>query len=219
MIIIINGAIGTGKTEAVNMIEENVKSIDKRKVVVIREDVSAIKDVNGFNMLKEFYDDKKRWSFTFEFYMFILRVKTINKVIEENGSDCIYIIERCWFADRVCFAETLYQQGYMNEAEWFTYNNIFNWLVDKKAVPEIDAYVFIECSLETHMKRIKLRGREEEKDISTDYEQSIIDKHIDMRKTTKIPFTVIDGEQNYVNDSIVAINVTNKIIDFIKSVL
>ncbi len=221
VLIVVNSAIAGGKSTLIEKIEENIKEINGKKVFCIKEPIELLTNINGENMLDLFYKDMKRWSFTVQFSFFIFRIDNILKTMEENGKDNIFIMERCWFIDRKCFAENLHNNGSINEVEWYTYNHIFDLLMERANIPKIDAYIFIENTLETHMKRMYIRGRPEEKDITEEYQQNLIQKHNDMIKEINgdTPLLKLDGEKDFLNNGPEQKETLMKINSFIQEIL
>ncbi len=221
-LIVINSAIAGGKSELIRVIKENLPEISGRKVVFIDERLDLVTNINGDNLLEKFYKDMGRWAFTLQFFFMTVRVEYVQEIIKTHGNDAIYIMERDWFADKKCFAETLHENGKMSESEWYAYLHLFNRQISTPDVPKITAYVFIDCSLETHMKRLLLRGRKEETDITSDYELSLIKKHREIEtdyKSRGIPLLSINGEQNFKDSGEEQKNVLKEIEDFVTSII
>lgn len=220
-LIVCNAAIGGGKTELANLISKSLREVDGKKVVIIDERVDSVENVSGENLLKNFYENPGRWSFTMQFFYLISRINYCNGVMESNGEDSIFIMERDWFADKYCFAETLYKDGFMTKAEWFAYQDTFNYLVNTSNVPKVDGYIFIDCSVNTHMERIKRRARDGESGIKREYEEELVNKHKRMRKEyidKGIPVMSIDGEKNFKDDPVVQMDTIRVVEEFIRSV-
>lgn len=218
---VINSAIGGGKTELTKVIREFLPEVSGKKVIIIDEPVDLVSNVGGENLLAKFYADMPRWSFTIQFFFFITRVMNARKVMAQHG-DAIYIMERDLVADKKCFAETLHEDGKMTPAEWFTYEECFNFLNSSKEVPKIDGYIFVDCSLETHMARILSRGRpgeipdEKGSGVGKDYEARLIMKHRELEedlKKTGAKMLILDGEKNFKDDPVVK----NEIVEMIRN--
>ena len=123
---IIEGNIGAGKS---TFLAKVGRFLDVQQVF---EPCSAWQDVGGAgNILQAFYDDGKRWAYTFQSYAFITRVlaQEKNKLLHP---DAIQLLERSVYSDRYCFAKNAYESGLMNSLEWALYCEWFEWLVQSR---------------------------------------------------------------------------------------
>ena len=120
----IEGNIGSGKTTLVNYLKslEIFKEKNINTVLEPVEEWKSFKDSEDKNLLEYFYSDPKRWSYLFQMNAFITR----GKLIEEQ--DGILLMERSVYSDRNVFAKNCYEKGLINEIEWKTYVNWFDWL-------------------------------------------------------------------------------------------
>ena len=94
----LEGNVGTGKSTFLQKLKEN--GID-----VIFEPVdiwTSIKNDNGKTLLEEFYNDQKRYAYTFQSIAFRTRVQNI------ENSKVNTVIERSIFTDRNVFAKTCF---------------------------------------------------------------------------------------------------------------
>lgn len=113
-------------------------------------------------LLERFYADKARWAFTMQTHFIIRRAVSVASVPAESGA----ILDRSLYGDRI-FAEMLHEDGYMSEEEFATYDSLFGLLAESVTPP--DLMVFLDCSVDVAMERIRRRNRPGEANISLDY--------------------------------------------------
>ena len=159
----IDGLIGSGKSTLVQKLKETLNKIQisNKKIVFIEE---PVKEWIESGLLKKYYEDPKRWGYTFQNSAFITRAKALRDSIEENGNDCIYITERSVATDRHVFAKMLYKSGYISDMEYELYKSWYNYFSKP-----IDGIIYVNTSIENSLERIKKRGRLGESNITEDY--------------------------------------------------
>jgi deoxyadenosine/deoxycytidine kinase len=121
-IISIEGNIGTGKSEMVNLLKEHYKN--NENITFVLEPVDKwlkMSDEDG-NILSKFYNDQERWSYTFQKNAFITRIQDI---IAHSNSKVI-VVERSVYTDRNVFATLLREDNKISKMEWDLYTNWFN---------------------------------------------------------------------------------------------
>lgn len=162
----IEGNIGVGKSTLVNALKE-------RGLETLQEPVeawSSCRNSNGRNILQEFYEDPKRWAYTFQSMAFRTRVMGMSSLPD----NCI--IERSVYTDRMVFAEAALDDGYIDTIEWNDYVSWFDFIMDKFG-KKPDGIIYLRGSPDTCMKQIKQRGRPSEENISLDYLTVLHKKH------------------------------------------
>lgn len=152
MVIVIDGVVGAGKSTLVQKLSE------KLNIPIYFE----LQNQTTLNLLEEFYKDKKRWSFTLQIHFLNERFRMI-KEIHRNGGG---ILDRSIFGDRI-FASMLNEDGWMTDEEFETYTTLLHNMLEHSKNP--DYLIYIDCDLETAMKRIKVRGREMEQAVDVNY--------------------------------------------------
>ena len=170
MKVYIEGNIACGKSTLTRMLSTRFKNCN-----FIQEPVDewmSIKDDNDVNLLDHFYKDTKKWAFPFQMTTFITRVQKISNLPENETS----FIERSVFTDRYCFAENLYETGYLNEIEWKLYTDWFAWLGNTFQFTP-DLYIYLKTTPETCFTRLKKRSRNEETGVSLEYLTQLHQRH------------------------------------------
>jgi len=162
----IEGNVGTGKSTFLQKLKE--VGLD-----VIFEPVdiwTSIRNDNGKTLLEEFYNDQKRYAYTFQSIAFRTRVQNI------ENSKVNTVIERSIFTDRNVFAKTCYENGMMNEIEWNDYTSWFDWLAKTFNINP-KGYIYLRASPDISYDRIKKRSRSGEETIPFDYLNELHNKH------------------------------------------
>jgi len=185
MYIVVEGAIGAGKTSLTNLISDTFG----------HKSVYEIVGENPF--LEKFYDDVDKWAFQTEMYFLTHRYNQLTnikkKYIDQNKS----IVADYDIHKNLIFAEknlTLEQ----NEK----FKQIFNILTSD--IPKADLFIFINVPVEILRERITRRGRDFEQNIDTEYLNYLIDAYVNYITYLEVTFSnilVIDGKQHdFVND-------------------
>lgn len=187
---IIEGNIGSGKTTLVRKLK------DREDTEVIEEPVDlwlSIRDDDGkHSLLDLFYSDSKRYSYLFQTMVFKTRLMSLDHEQEKS----IRFSERSIWTDKYIFGENCIENNMMNAIEAKSYYKWFNWL-EKHFEPNPAGIIYIQCSPEKCMERIKKRAREGEDLISYDYLKQLHNKHEKWLTTwTKTPVLIIDNEKD-----------------------
>ena len=162
----IEGNVGTGKSTFLQKLKD--LGLD-----VIFEPVdiwTSIRNDNGKTLLEEFYNDQKRYAYTFQSIAFRTRVQNI------ENSKVNTVIERSIFTDRNVFAKTCYENGMMNEIEWNDYTSWFDWLATSFNINP-KGYIYLRASPDISYDRIQKRSRSGEETIPFDYLNELHNKH------------------------------------------
>lgn len=172
IIISLDGNIGAGKSTLLNAIRERLSD----EVEIVQEPVDtweALRNEKGESLLTLFYNDKKRWSYTFQNAAILTRLDAIKNAVK-SAKKRVLISERSVLTDRFVFAEMLYDGGDINELEWQIYNNWFDTFA--KELP-MRGVIHLTTGVETSADRIKIRGREGESSIPNEYLSALDAQH------------------------------------------
>ena len=156
MIISLDGNIGAGKS---TLLEE----IGKRLPIhVVNEPVAQWTSLQyeGKNLLELFYQDKKRWAYTFQNCAILSRLKNIKDAVDAGHKTII--TERSILTDKYVFADMLQSTGDMNSLEWQLYESWFQ--IFGKEYP-VNGIIYISTSSATSKDRIINRNRSGEENI------------------------------------------------------
>lgn len=213
--ISIEGNIGSGKSTFIRKLSESINA------EIVFEPVERWQDINGHNILNEFYKDMKRWAYSFQSYVFLTRIQEVEKKLKEKNNE-LFFCERSTFTDRYAFAKNCHQIGFINDLEWNMYCSWFNWMTDNH-MPLPCGFIYLRVSPEVAYKRINIRGRSEEKSISKDYLELLHKCHEDWlihRKDVSnyvknIPILIIDCNEEFEYNNEIWNEITKKVINFI----
>ena len=179
IIVSIDGNIGSGKSTLVHILKNRMSN--NNAFLFLPEPVDewlSITD-NGDNILDRFYNDKKRWSYTFQNFAFITRTFILTKSIKNNKTSLfekrkIIFTERSTETDKNVFAKMLYDDQYIDTLEYNIYNYWYNKLFNKECIHNV---IYLRTKPDIAFERIKKRGRNEESTIPIEYIRKVHDYH------------------------------------------
>jgi deoxycitidine kinase/deoxyguanosine kinase len=180
-IISIEGNIGSGKSTLLS----NLKKYYNQNVNVIflKEPVdewSKIKDEDGVTILEKFYSQQDKYAFSFQMMAYISRLKLLKDTINEiknNGNKYMIISERSLYTDKMVFAKMLYDK---NKIEFINYQIYLNWFNTFSEEYPVNKIIYVKTDHEICHKRISVRSREGENNISLEYLKSCQEYHENM---------------------------------------
>ena len=193
IIISLDGNIGAGKSTLLTQIRNKLHDIH-----IVDEPVgqwTALKNAEGKNLLELFYEDKKRWAYTFQNCAILTRLKNIQDAVENLDSTMkgpqIIITERSVLTDKQVFAEMLRDSGDIDPLEWELYESWFNIFGKKYPVRGI---IYVSTSANTSKDRIHIRNRQGEDRIGIDYLDALDNQHKKWVDSTNIPVLTLSTE-------------------------
>lgn len=171
-IIFIEGNIGAGKTTLLSKIESSEyfkEQLPNKTIKYVYEPVKEwleYKDADGIDILSHFYRDQGKFAFSFQWYVFMTRIKAI-QVAVDSGADLVFV-ERSIFTDKNVFMKSLFQKEKITDIEMKMYNDWFDWIANQFLRCH---YAFIYLSLPTELayERIQKRARDAESIIEYGY--------------------------------------------------
>ena len=173
ILITIEGNIGGGKSTLIKHLQNEYPNF-----VIIPEPVEqwlSMKDMHGKSILEYFYEDKDRWSYTFQNCAFITRFLSAFEAMNQPiTQDTIYISERGILTDRYVFATMLKKSNCLSDIEWNLYCKWFDHF-SKTIQPK--GIVFVTTDPDVCSSRIKSRGRTGEEHIPLDYLKDLHNHH------------------------------------------
>ena len=176
-IISIDGNIGSGKSSFLSYLKEVSNG---QKIVFVDEPVEQwlkIRDgETGESIFEKFYQDKYKYSFSFQMMAFISRFSMLKKAIKENP-DAIIITERCLYTDKFVFAKMLYDSKMLEDVNYQIY---CKWFEEFSQEIPMSKIIYIKTDPEVCLERINRRNRTGEDTIELDYLQLCSKYHEDM---------------------------------------
>jgi len=193
IIISLDGNIGAGKSTLLAEIRNKLHDVH-----IVDEPVgqwTALKNAEGKNLLELFYEDKKRWAYTFQNCAILTRLKNIQDAVENLDSTMkepqVIITERSVLTDKHVFAEMLRDGGDIDPLEWELYESWFNIFGKKYPVRGI---IYVSTNSTTSKERIKIRNRHGEGNIGIDYLDALDNQHKKWVESTNIPVLTLSTE-------------------------
>jgi len=179
--ITVEGPIGVGKTSLAKAISEHFQFHLLKEIV----------DENPF--LNKFYKNIDEWSFQTEMFFLCNRYKQLDDIQQHYINKQLPVV-----ADYHIFKNLIFAQRTLKGYQYNKYEQIYKILTHD--MPKPNLIIYLHANLETLLKRIELRGREFEKDISPlylkqlsmDYEQFFNDFE---KEHPNVPIIRFDGDQ------------------------
>ena len=188
IVISVDGNIGAGKSTFLAALAEAMPEVE-----VVQEPVGewmTLKNAEGKSLLELFYEDKRRWAYTFQNCAILTRLRTIREAIATSKKRVI-ITERSVLTDRYVFAEMLRTSGDIDDLEWQLY---LNWFNSFAADLPIRGVIYLTTGVGTSAGRIVKRGRHGEEHIPLDYLAALDDQHQHWLTGAELPVLRISTE-------------------------
>ncbi|XP_006219065.1 deoxyguanosine kinase, mitochondrial isoform X1 [Vicugna pacos] len=163
------------------------------------------------NLLDMMYQKPARWSYTFQTFSFMSRLKVQleplpEKLLEANKA--VQIFERSVYSDRYIFAKNLFENGSLSDMEWHIYQDWHSFLLQEFASRlGLHGFIYLQATPQVCLKRLRRRAREEEKGIELAYLEQLHGQHEAwlVHKTTplhseallNIPVLVLDVNDDF----------------------
>jgi deoxyadenosine/deoxycytidine kinase len=225
-IISMDGKIGAGKTTLLTALKEKCKNY-----YYLEEPVKlweSIKDMDQHNILEKFYENKKRWSYTFQNMAYVTRMMMLKKVIRELkvvtrdnflfkllDNHYVIISERSVATDKNVFAKMLYDSGNIDLAEITCYNLWYEVLLKNI---QMNTLIYVKTSTQVCKNRINKRKRAGEDGISEQYLDDLDKYHETWARGDKnLKVLTIDGTIEFETNQKVLNQHLENIVKFIDS--
>jgi len=150
--IAVAGNVGVGKSTLTRLLSEHL---------CWEPFFEAVED-NPY--LPDFYKDMRTWSFHSQIYFLSRRLGHHRQIIERPGT---VVQDRTVYEDAEIFARNLYLQGNMTERDWQSYWELYQTVIT--ILPPPDLVIYLQASVPVLQERIRLRGRDYEQQIATEY--------------------------------------------------
>ncbi len=162
----IEGNIGVGKSTFTNLLKNNINNSE-----LVSEPVDMwlhVTNSDGKNILQTFYDDIPRWAYTFQNIAYVTRMMKIERTIRSSTSDYVFL-DRSIDTDRYVFEKMLWEEGQLQKIEHEAYEIWCQFYQEFVRTDSNKKIIYLRCSPEVCLERIKIRGIEEEKNITLEY--------------------------------------------------
>ena len=157
--IIVEGMTASGKSTVVNLLAERLGF-----------DVMPEEFRDQYDLLSRFHHDRE-WAFPMQLNFLVTRFAQYLCASEENK----YIMDRSIFGDKV-YAMLYYKQGYFKDSQFGCYLTLYDTLLKYTSAPRL--LILIRCPFEEIMRRIHVRGREDELVAGEKYWRALYDAYI-----------------------------------------
>jgi deoxyadenosine/deoxycytidine kinase len=208
-VIYVEGIIGAGKSTLISKLQEQLDGS-----MIVPEPIDIWMNCNGVDVLDAFYKGKNeivsfgdvnykilvehkdpgRYCHSFQHLALTTRIAQLEKCKEHKG---IVISERSHESCRYVFAQMLADDGKYDPVDWKVYEYEYEFL--QKYAPK-GRYVFLDTPVDECIKRMKMRGRSQEKAIPKDYLARLRDYHLNWLKG-KPNVVILDGTLPFHFDS------------------
>jgi deoxyadenosine/deoxycytidine kinase len=146
---------------------------NQNNIVFLEEPVNQweqIKDNKGNNMLQKYYENPKKYAFSFQMMAFITRRNLIRDTIAKYDGCKVIIMERSLEADRKIFVNMLQKDGLLESTDVSIYDMISKDDLEKYGV---DGVIWLATEPEECRRRIEKRGRDGEEAITMEYLENL----------------------------------------------
>ncbi|XP_058406898.1 deoxyguanosine kinase, mitochondrial isoform X2 [Diceros bicornis minor] len=144
------------------------------------------------NLLDMMYQEPARWSYTFQTFSFMSRLKIQLEPLPEKllqARKAVQIFERSVYSDRYIFAKNLFENGSLSDIEWHIYQDWHSFLLQEFASRlRLHGFIYLQATPQVCLKRLRWRAREEEKGVELAYLEQLHDQHEAwlVHKTTRL---------------------------------
>lgn len=173
--IIVEGMTACGKSTIVNLLSERLgfkvmpeEFRDPHDLLgrFHRETQAAAQNSNSNNTSKTAY----KWAFPMQLNFLVTRFAQYLCASEEDN----YILDRSVFGDKV-YATLYYKQGYFSDSQFGCYLTLYDSLLRYTKAPKL--LILVRCPFDEIMRRIKMRGRQDEIDAGEAYWRLLYDAY------------------------------------------
>ncbi len=207
----IEGNIGVGKSTFTNLLKNNINNSE-----LVSEPVDMwlhVKNSDGKNILQTFYDDIPRWAYTFQNIAYVTRMMKIERAIRSSTSDYVFL-DRSIDTDRYVFEKMLWEEGQLQKIEHEAYELWCQFYQDFVRTDSDKKIIYLKCSPEVCLERIKIRGREEEKNITLEYLNKLHKAHEDWLNNNPCAL-ILDCNKDFEHDEEYRKELLDKVKNFI----
>lgn len=182
-IITIEGNIGAGKSTLIKMLKERFSD----RMAFVEEQVEVWQHMG---ILEQFYSDPVKYAFKFQAIVLETMMKALEDEIK-NGDKEIIICDRCPITAIKVFSSNLLDDNIITQRQFDTLQKMlkgFNYPM---------AHVYLRTSPKTCLKRMKMRNRDEETNVTIEYLERLHNKHELWIGGNSL---LLDGEVNFIGD-------------------
>ncbi|KAM4616799.1 deoxyguanosine kinase, mitochondrial [Polymixia lowei] len=181
------------------------------------------------NLLQMMYQDPQRWSYTFQTYSCMSRMRTQlqpppTRLLSSEGTP-VQVFERSVYSDRYIFALNMFELGCIDSTEWAVYQDWHSFLVEQFGHQvELEGIIYLRAPPQKCMERLGHRGRAEEKGVELDYLEKLHTQHekwliekstkLHFEKLNRVPVLELDASVEFESDPDVRKEFITKVKNF-----
>lgn len=199
LFITVEANIGAGKTEASHMLRRVREERDGPCDVLLE----PVGNPRFKRMLGLYYQDPKRWGFTFQMLALTERFAQHTFAAEMAANGRHIVQDRGIYADG-CFGTLVHEDGNMTDDEWSIYADTFGRM--KRFLRYPDVMVYLRTDPKTCHERMKRRSRSEESGVPLDYLERLHHKHEELAEQMSRFTRVLTVDWNYFGADVEAVN-------------
>ncbi|XP_044273399.1 deoxyguanosine kinase, mitochondrial isoform X1 [Varanus komodoensis] len=200
----VEGNIAVGKSTFVRLLRrafpswqvvlEPVSKWQKLRAAGSRQQAAPSQSIG--NLLQLLYQDPSRWSYTFQTYSCLSRLKAQLQPLSANPAktlEAVQVFERSVYSDRFVFAKNLFEIGHLTEIEWTIYQHWHTFLLQAFGDQlGLHGFLYLRAPPEVCMERLCRRARPEEQELQLCYLEQLHTQHEDwlLRRS---PMSRLDG--------------------------
>lgn len=155
--ISISGTVAAGKTTLLNLLLQQLQD----RASFHREQPEK----NPF--ICQYYADSTRWSFHSQMTFLSLYFEQMDWLNEDHE---FFFFDRC-LIENLVIAQYRHQEGHLSDEEYHVIEQMANGI--SRLMPPIDKYIYLRCSTQLLVARLRERGREYEGQLGWDYAQKL----------------------------------------------
>lgn len=164
--IAIEGNIAAGKSTLLNQIQ------NRDRVCILDEPVHKWTNLNGHNLLENFYKDPEKWAFPFDVYVMMT---AWDQNLQGLGKP-LRIIERSIYSCRYCFVKNLLDVGVLERGMFEVLEALYK-RIHRGNQAQVDLIIYLRTEPDVAYQRMLSRNRKEEMRIPLDYLQQLHELH------------------------------------------
>lgn len=211
----LEGNQGVGKSTFLKLLNKNLPQIE----IQLEPLENWQKKRHGQSLLKNFFDDISRWSYTIDTFTLMCRVK--EHLINQQHTNLNRLLERSIYSGYYGYAMTGYKFGGMTEIEWQLYNEWFDYLTVNCKQPT--GFIYLRAEPEVAFARACKRNRAEESSCTLNFFKMLGQMHdnflidrVDVKPEIKnIPVLILDCDKEFETDEKVLTGHLDKIQQFL----
>lgn len=218
-VVYIEGNVGAGKSTLLKFLQQLLD------VQVFYEPHHLWQDIDGHNLLEQFFLDQRRWAFSLQSYVTVTQVQQLQDALNELSHSRAQLFERSVYAGRYCFARNAYEMGLMDELEWSLYKKMWDFQV-QSIKTLANGFIYLRIPAQVCYERIQKRGRFEERPISLKYISNLEQKYDDWLLHKKgidsslldVPVLVLEDDRDLQSNEQMQQDYVQKVEQFIQQI-